>query len=346
MTGAPSGSELTRHFILHAPNVHAGGGRALLLPLLRALSPPATAILDTRLSPLPDMHPDVSVLRFPPTLLGRLRAELTLRHLMAPEHDILCFGNLPPLLATAGANTSVFLQNRYLISPSSLTGLPYRTKVRLLIERIWLNRRRGTARLIVQSETMANAVTKAFGKEPEVSPFSAELCSVLEIEGNKTLDFLYVASGEAHKNHVTLLAAWERLAMEGLTPSLCLTLSIQDQARLETSLTAARAAGARIDVLPPRSYDRMPALYASARALIYPSLFESFGMPLVEALAAGLPILASERDYVRDLIDPVQSFDPTSDRSIARAVRRHLGQPAMRPAVLDASGFLDLVRKP
>ncbi|WP_158241760.1 glycosyltransferase family 4 protein [Tabrizicola sp. TH137] len=344
MTDAPPSPGSPRPFVLHAPNVHGGGGRALLLPLLEALKPPATVLLDTRLSPLPALHPGVRVLRFPPTLAGRLRAEIALRRLAVPENDILCFGNLPPLLARAEANTTVFLQNRYLLPPSPLDGLPLRTKARLVIERIWLRSRRGAARLMVQSETMAAAARHAFGQTAEVCPFTAGIPAPSERAAQKTIDFLYVASGEAHKNHATLLAAWEGLAKDGLTPTLGLTLAPPDQARLQHALEKARAAGARIALLPPRSPDEMPALYAAAHAVIYPSLFESFGLPLIEAQAAGLPILAAERDYVRDLVDPDQSFDPTSHRSIARAVRRHLGQPAPRPVILDASGLLARLR--
>jgi hypothetical protein len=42
---------------------------------------------------------------------------------------------------------------------------------------------------------------------------------------------------------------------------------------------------------------------------------------------AGLPILAPELDYVRDVCVPIQTFDPHSPVSIARAVKRFLGQP-------------------
>ena len=66
-------------------------------------------------------------------------------------------------------------------------------------------------------------------------------------------------------------------------------------------------------------------LYRSASALVYPSLLESFGLPLTEAKACGLPVIAAELDVVRDVLDPVQAFDPLSPTSIARAVIRFMG---------------------
>ncbi|MEY8216185.1 MAG: glycosyltransferase, partial [Colwellia sp.] len=65
-------------------------------------------------------------------------------------------------------------------------------------------------------------------------------------------------------------------------------------------------------------------LYEASKALVFPSLRESFGLPLIEASSAGLPIIASELDFVRDVSCPVQTFDPSSPVSIARAIARFL----------------------
>jgi len=73
------------------------------------------------------------------------------------------------------------------------------------------------------------------------------------------------------------------------------------------------------------SHSEILKLYKRVDALIYPSTFESFGLPLIEARQAGLRVLASEMDYVRDVLDPEQTFDPQSPVSITRAVKRFLG---------------------
>jgi len=54
-------------------------------------------------------------------------------------------------------------------------------------------------------------------------------------------------------------------------------------------------------------------------------------------------VLASERDYVRDLLDPEQSFDPLSPTSIARAVKRFLGRAEEPIMLLDAASFVERV---
>jgi glycosyltransferase involved in cell wall biosynthesis len=86
---------------------------------------------------------------------------------------------------------------------------------------------------------------------------------------------------------------------------------------------------------------QISGLYAQCGALIYPSLFESFGLPLLEARLAGVPILAAERDYVRDVITPAVSFDPESSLSIARAVMRYEGWGEEPPMPGDAASFLE-----
>jgi len=53
-----------------------------------------------------------------------------------------------------------------------------------------------------------------------------------------------------------------------------------------------------------------------------------------------LQILAPELDYVRDVIDPAQTFDPNSPTSIARAVLRHLKIPVTKTNAVDAKAFL------
>jgi glycosyltransferase involved in cell wall biosynthesis len=84
-------------------------------------------------------------------------------------------------------------------------------------------------------------------------------------------------------------------------------------------------------------------LYNKSMSGIYPSTFESFGLPLIEMRQAGLPVLASELDYVRDVLDPEQSFDPESSVSIARAVKRFMGKDEQTLPIFNAKQFMDCV---
>ena len=97
------------------------------------------------------------------------------------------------------------------------------------------------------------------------------------------------------------------------------------------------ARGSRVQVLATsREGLRVPA----SSALIFPSRTESFGLPLIEAMHHGLPILAPELDYVRDVVTPIETFDPSSPISIARAVRRFLGNAEPTAQIHSAEDFL------
>ena len=136
------------------------------------------------------------------------------------------------------------------------------------------------------------------------------------------LTFFYPADGVGHKNHLHLLQAWQLLAERGLFPRLVVTLAPAEWQRVlrESGVDAGRLSAVRN--LGRVSRDQVLSELRASSALIFPSKAETFGIPLLEATAFGVPIVASERDFVRDVCVPSQTFDPDSPRSIARAVER------------------------
>jgi glycosyltransferase involved in cell wall biosynthesis len=104
-------------------------------------------------------------------------------------------------------------------------------------------------------------------------------------------------------------------------------------------MTSARYA-LKIENLGVMSREKLYEAYGETGALVFPSTSESFGLPLVEASRIGLPIIASELDYVRDVCEPVETFDPRSPTSIARAIRRFLAVPERREPVRSGGEFV------
>jgi glycosyltransferase involved in cell wall biosynthesis len=69
------------------------------------------------------------------------------------------------------------------------------------------------------------------------------------------------------------------------------------------------------------SEDEFEALLDGCAALIYPSLYEGFGMPVLEAMARGKPVLCSDATSLPEVAgDGAVYFDPTSAEAIARAI--------------------------
>jgi glycosyltransferase involved in cell wall biosynthesis len=78
-------------------------------------------------------------------------------------------------------------------------------------------------------------------------------------------------------------------------------------------------------------------LYARASAFIYPSRFEGFGLPVVEALAAGVPTACSRIEPLTSLVEGAAlEFDPLDDDALFDAMRRLAGDEALRQQLSDA----------
>jgi len=327
--------------IIHAPNVHQGGGAALLMPLLNSIPQDCqcTVIMDQRLQIADGLKGHIKVIRVEPSIRARIRAERSLADLARLDDIVLCFGNLPPLFRLP-AKVFVFVQNRLLLEPVSLSAFPWIVRVRINMERCWLRLRApGVSLFLVQTPSMQHSLKQKFSVRVALFPFIREdnrtysrAALVKRTRSAAEFDFLYVASGEPHKNHRNLILAWQILAEENLRPLLCLTIEHDAEKELMSWIDGMKTrCDLRIKNISSASQAEIDGLYDRAKALIYPSRCESLGLPLIEARSVGLPVLASELDYVRDVLDPEQSFNPESPASIARAVKRFLDieEPAL-----------------
>lgn len=278
-------------------------------------------------------------------LVARLYSEWRLWRECRSDDVVLCFHGLPPLFFLSG-QVAVFVQNRLLLDGDCLGAFPLSVRLRIRIERLWLRKRHCCyIRYFVQTPSMAAALRQVLGDEIQVStvPFCSvsTLQTVTKNDTAKKFDFVYVASGDAHKNHRSLLAAWCELAKAGHRPSLALTVDQKVYAELSAHISQCVAQhNLAIENLGSLPRSKIDELYRSSGALIFPSISESFGLPLVEAEKFQLPILAPELDYVRDVVMPKETFDPRSPMSIARAVRRYLGFPQEGLGITTAEQFL------
>jgi glycosyltransferase involved in cell wall biosynthesis len=340
------------NLVINAANVRTGGGFELLSAILKSLDKDfqGRLIVDGRFH-LPVALPNHLVIhRIKPTVWSRLRNEWYLQRTTGSEDLLLCFGNLPPILRVRG-KVLLFLQNRYLIETRSLKGFPLFQQIRITLERLWFRwGKRNVSRLIVQTPSMQRTVKQRLRMPSTVLPFSKDAKNYTRVmddprdRAKAGHGFLYVASGEPHKNHRNLVEAWILLAEEGIRPGLWLTL---DKKRFPDLCgwieDRIKDRDLKVTNVGNISAQDLEKIYKESVALIYPSDFESLGLPLVEARCAGLPILAAERDYVRDAVDPEETFDPNSPVSIARAVKRFLGIPEKPLPLMDASEYLSKV---
>lgn len=116
--------------------------------------------------------------------------------------------------------------------------------------------------------------------------------------------FAAIGSIEPKKNYDMLLAVFERLWSRGEPWRLVIAgRPTQDCATLVKKLNSHEELGRRLLVLHDASDGEVQGIYSACRALLFPSLFEGFGLPLVEARTRGCLVLASDIPAFAELAD-------------------------------------------
>lgn len=135
--------------------------------------------------------------------------------------------------------------------------------------------------------------------------------------------FLFVSRLEhPGKNHVRLIAAYEQFRRAtGLAWTLALGGGDWHGAEAIRARAAASPYAADIRFLGFVADADLPALYRAAGAMVYPSLFEGFGMPPTEAMACGCPVISSTRGALGEVVgDAARIVEPEDENSIAAAL--------------------------
>lgn len=140
--------------------------------------------------------------------------------------------------------------------------------------------------------------------------------------------FITVGSAYPHKNHSTLFEAWKTISARN--PNVALKIvGARDvfMKKLEASVQASRIQN--IEYLGQRSDDAVRDLLARSLGLIFPSRHEGFGLPPLEALAAGTAVLSSNASCMPEVLgsEGMIYFNPRSPDDIVRAVETVLQNP-------------------
>lgn len=140
-----------------------------------------------------------------------------------------------------------------------------------------------------------------------------------------TKPFLYYpAATWLHKNHAALLNALKILIADGKFDGELVLTGVATSAK-DALLTQIAELGLRdrVRILGYLPYDKLPVIYNLARLLVFPSLFEGFGIPPLEAMACGCPVVCSNVTSLPEVGgDAAGYFDPTSPEEIAACISR------------------------
>lgn len=123
---------------------------------------------------------------------------------------------------------------------------------------------------------------------------------------------LYLGGADPRKRLSWALQTWAGVAATGASLVVC---GVERSAHAEVRHMVPRELQDRLVIAPFISEDDMPRLYMRATAVLYPSLYEGFGLPAIEAQAVGTPILFSDVGSLSELKGPGAVVLPVDDLS-------------------------------
>ncbi len=135
-----------------------------------------------------------------------------------------------------------------------------------------------------------------------------------------------------HKNHLSALRALALLRDDrGLTPSLVCTGEPREAQPEIDALVSRLRLDRQVRFLGYCPTEDMPVLYEAAAALVFPSIYEGFGMPVVEAMSMGCPVVCSNAGSLPEVAgDAALLVDPHDGEGLADALSRVLTDSDVR----------------
>lgn len=194
------------------------------------------------------------------------------------------------------------------------------------------------ARILTVSEFSRNRIIDWSGANPDkvinVGNGVSEIFSITRaafLPGFRYL--LCVGNRKPHKNEVRLVQAFARAEID---PSIHLVFNGSPNMAL---LAAAKSVGVseRLVFLGGLSEKQLAEVYRGAECLVFPSLYEGFGFPIVEAMASGIPVLTSNVTSLPEVAgEAALLVDPYDIDSIAQGITRIINDDELRSKLMSA----------
>src|SRR5205814_9849389 len=165
------------------------------------------------------------------------------------------------------------------------------------------------------------------GEAPRVRPSSASKLGALGLTGDFVLQ---VGRVEARKNQLATLAAVERV------PGLTLAVAGPE---VDSALAVKLRASKACRVLGRGDDPTLELLYKRAKAVVVPSLYEGFGLPVLEAMARGQVVVAARTSSLPEVGGDAAPYfhDPADPARLAGVLKVALGDEALRTEMAGAA---------
>ena len=267
-----------------------------------------------------------------PHLLRREKADLFhspsfLAPLLQPCPTIMTIHDTIPLLFPEGHSMMYPFYYEYSIKPAAKKA----AKVLTVSE----NSKKDIVRLLDVPSANIIVTPNAVGETYHVI-FDADALEEVRRKYNLGEHFvLYVGNSQPHKNLIRLLMAFHQLTTQGF-PDLELALSIRPNGEL-TRVIRDLDIRKKIKFLGNVPEQELPALYNASVLFVYPSLYEGFGIPPLEAMACGTPLVTSKTSSLIEVVGDVREgkgagllINPYKVEEIALGMREVLTNERLR----------------
>lgn len=322
--------------IVFATNINTGGALVLLQELANRFARarlPATFYVSPNIlnnKPLPS---DEEGVRFAPGKYNYLWDR-------DGTEAKLYFGNLPPLRPSP--NSAVYVHNAYFSLPlSALLKGVFRRKISaryLLLTAYFSLFHRNCSSILVQTDCMQKTMQKKCARPVRIMPFYRSASNQDTVAVEKTTTLCAIGLPSRHKLYAPFLTALNSLLAQGYPLLIEMTIPDLPQNRQLLMLIDDinhKEGSVVIHNHGLVDFETIKGIYARSRALFFPSLCESFGLPLIEAAECGLQVFAPDLPYVNDVIENHICFNPESEQDIAEKIQAWINQGAIiSPAII------------
>jgi len=209
------------------------------------------------------------------------------------------------------------------------------TRANIAADRFFAERvLRHAAGLIAVSESTRSDAIRLLDVEPErirvIYPGVADAYFTATARQTERPYVLYVGSIEPRKNLDSLLNAWDNLR-PSVREAYDLLIAGPPGWACEKTIARLRAGANGVKYLGYVAESALPALFAGATVFAYPSLYEGFGFPVAQAMAARVPVLTSNVSSLPEIAAAgAVLIDPRSEDEIRGGLERLLTSPSLR----------------
>lgn len=260
-------------------------------------------------------------------------------------NSVFCFANVPPPIKIQNKKVSIYFHN-ILLADFSQANLSYFEIFKYRLKYFYIKlKNNSNYSWIVQTSKIGDLINKEF-RVSKNNIFEVPFFNIYSFNNcNKSLEegynnYLYVADSSKQKNHLRLLNAWSKFTKGNIFEDVTLNLTLPKSSPkvLLDKIEHLKNTGCNIINHNDCTALEIQELYVKCNYLIFPSLAESFGLPLLEAASAGCKIIASNMPYVFKVIEPSLVFNPYEEDSIVSALvksRDHLNTKDSKLIVKD-----------